>query len=1167
VLAVLAAVAGLYIVALLLWSAAGLHHVARRTSELELSAVQQQGSAAWLIKGRAPAGSLLEVGAGTTVLGRPVQEPDGSFEQSIEPRPWARNVWVRALSAGSAIPIRAEVPLSWRRSSFAPTLDTCAYFESARLLWIAGRATAHDSFSIKTALPDGPARIAIADDSGIVDALVPVDDASLIGDVHLAPILGVRSPPVACSVVSDTDAPPLVRTAVLNEPDIVDRFASAQAQAPESNEALAQGIEEMLPPATFSVTLPAAHPLVRYFADGGITAFEFLQGSVGSLDVIADDQVFETLRAQLTGLQPGLRLPETFRTRSRIRIQNQLATVEVTTRSFSAYLTGRVQLSPGIGNGIASRPLLTSFDRLTIRAGAGWRYHAVPSEIDNDAATWSGPSTLEPAASPPISITEFPQVLATVARQNTPGGATSLNAFLAEFETARQQSLAARVWRTMLVLIPLLAFWWIVRAELVPCRRRGPLSAVSVVFAVALCWRHLLDAINDVMPPLMADMESSALLVVGTVAPTPASMEGIAVALGNATGVAFWIVMLTLIGLLPLYFATLADFFSSPPDDGHDPAVPAARTIRTRIRSAITVGRVVVTASVVVLVFASAHAALRPEVQPFLDQHVFTTGAWQQIARTEALVLDASRFHGLLVPILWVFLTFCFGLRGIVFGLTCTSALWYVYTRGHTAAGDIVVGAVALSSVPLLVQVLRRIVPGRTRTRSLTIVALAFALACAYGVRAPGLWFLAAAAGLVGVGFLWITLSHVGSRDIFAALRGWMNGFLPEGVAPFASIALLAFAGILIGWPSAGPDGRLQVTDASLLLDQWSGIFAPVLGLALAFVLWEYMAARRSQVLDDRALLAGMIFYAAFLIGSTSTWLFVPVPFLVALLIARHWLFKGAKDRDPLRSSGELAPPPDPGVLHYVETQSLRSSVDAAIASLRADFQKAQVVPEEFTKRLAAYREFERTIAVGPTAATIPPFAVGQRDFPRNVVAFIEFGLLLAAVPLCISLYEYLPVSRVSYPFPIAGFLSFVVVATLKWGLFAAFFGLLYPNLRGDSGLAKGVLLFVVLATPFALPYLLGAPSLDAVRTFSLWLAQLFVFCSLLGLLAGDVRLLRENGLRVRDLQVVHRMPVLSALASTVAAAVVPTILTVVAGEIGDVVKVFIDLVRPSGTP
>jgi hypothetical protein len=83
------------------------------------------------------------------------------------------------------------------------------------------------------------------------------------------------------------------------------------------------------------------------------------------------------------------------------------------------------------------------------------------------------------------------------------------------------------------------------------------------------------------------------------------------------------------------------------------------------------------------------------------------------------------------------------------------------------------------------------------------------------------------------------------------------------------------------------------------------------------------------------------------------------------------------------------------------------------------------------------------------------------------------------------------------------------------------------------------------------------------MRPFFFWLFQVFFFCSVLGLIAGDYLILSREGLPARELRVVHNIPVLSAYASVIVAGVSTTIVALVTSRIGDVVKFFLETVLP----
>jgi hypothetical protein len=78
---------------------------------------------------------------------------------------------------------------------------------------------------------------------------------------------------------------------------------------------------------------------------------------------------------------------------------------------------------------------------------------------------------------------------------------------------------------------------------------------------------------------------------------------------------------------------------------------------------------------------------------------------------------------------------------------------------------------------------------------------------------------------------------------------------------------------------------------------------------------------------------------------------------------------------------------------------------------------------------------------------------------------------------------------------------------------------------------------------------------------FVLWAAQVFVFCTTVGLVAFDYRILRKSGFGGRELLTIHRFVALSAYGSTLAAAVGSALIAILANRVGDLTKFLIDAV------
>jgi hypothetical protein len=1136
----LAVPAGLFLVAFLVRSVTSLDRPAQRDGALQITVAQKDG-ADFEVTGDAPFGSMVEVGTGSLVLSRSFPELGGKFVTTVHLDVWAEQIWARVFPAGSGESSRGETKLTWRSHSVEPVVDVCLYLESTQLLWLAGRATPYERFEIG-GLPQTSIEkreVVGADRFGIFDALIPIVDPVLV-DVHVRDPLGSRSAPVSCAHATKSDPPPLVRTGTVNQPNVLAVVSSLSGNV-SSPSALTEVLKVTLPPVDFSVTVPAAHPYFQAFARGGISATDFLSATFGALDLVISPETIPMLEAQFASLTGG-RLAEELAPQSHVRINNGIATVDLRLRASAAEFSGRLSFSAS-NSGIGGSPFLTEHDVLTIGTDSGWRYDTLPSELNDGRAVWRGPLPVrEIVASPPRSSVELSQALERVGNRNTEP--TTIRAFLAEFEAARQGTLLSRLWRVALLLIPCASIAWILRGRMLSPSGHRELLGLVVFSASALAWPFVSDQGLILVQFLTVNTFSIFQAVTFDTPSDPVQPQHL-IEIASAPAGVLWMVFVTMVGLAPLYSSRL----------GGPSGLPNPQSDQTRIRTFVgLIPRMLL----VVLILGAILWVFRElefyRVEQFAER-LPNDSMWGQMIKLRSGVPGAILLRALLASMLCALPALLFGLRGLLLGVAYLVAAGYIILSGDSSRSTLIGALLALSAVPLVWWLFGVLLTVRRRTRA--VVAAGFLLVCVFGTHLSAQTGLTFGAAMLGLGFLWVIAAGLCRTGPAVRIGRWLDEF------PIAAAALFLVAGATIGWPMVAPGGTFRASDIAALVDHWNNLLGPVLGVALTLMLWEHAQTRNSQVLVGRTLLAGVILYAVFLVGPTTTWLLLPIPLIVAVVLA-GWLFKRESDRSALDAVQTFTDASQ--VTAYVKQRSLRAGVDTAIASLHGLFQKAKVSPEKYEQRLAAYQLFQEKSSSKTSMAQERLFAIGVNDFPNNVLSFIAIGLLLASVPLAISLYQYLPVSRVDYPFPIAGFVVFVVAATLKWGLFAAFFGLLYPNLRGETGLTKGLCFFIALAVPSAIPYILGAAGLDSVRPFALWLAQLFVFCSLLGLFASDVRLLRTGGRDIRDLKAVHRMPLLSALASSIAAAVVPTILSVAAGQADEVVKVFIQLVSPSGS-
>ncbi len=467
------------------------------------------------------------------------------------------------------------------------------------------------------------------------------------------------------------------------------------------------------------------------------------------------------------------------------------------------------------------------------------------------------------------------------------------------------------------------------------------------------------------------------------------------------------------------------------------------------------------------------------------------------------------------------------------------------------------------ASLPLVARIAARLAPFRgepSRKPASLRVAAALVLVSLLVPVLPSRLLLASAGSLLVLGLGWVIAQGLPRLGIAERLAEWSTS------SRTAFLALLLAIGLTIAWPF-----RTQAAEPGLV-DLWG--FASELGRISPFVIAAglvllLIGRGGGMFLSPHVLTAGRFLYAVFLINSSATWLFLPVPFLIGLLLASIWLFRPRSETDRLREALATDRPDLRQLIqNTIDSTELGSRFLTIQKELTGKFEKAELSPEEYDQQLSAYRDYlEKRGGLQTPASGISrrmlAFGIGEASIRANIESALKVGALLALGPLLITLYQYLPSRGVRHPHPVADLLAFLIGASTSWMLLAFFFGYFYVHLRGDTGLTKGLHLFVMVATPFAVYRLLGTPTLEQMRPFLLWAAQLFLFCTLLGLLAFDYGLLRKNGFRFKDLRLIHDLPVLSAYASTVVAAVVPAVAAILTGEVKDLVSFFLENILP----
>ena len=1098
----------------------------------------------WTVTGRTKPYMYVEVGVNQRVVDATWSIRNGSFSVPIATMP-QYDIWARVLDPATGEVIGEEtvppskIPVAWIEElmSNIPVLDVAIFIEDSDWLWVAGRAIPMTTLNLETEEGDLVAVVTV-DGFGIFDRLVP------LGNAQSPHLLRVRDGIFDSALVSDS----VVVTALPLAEIPLARIADIDLKADK-------------PVIHMQIELPSTHPYFFTLAQGYLSADKFVEASFGMLSESWQLDYTYTLSArsgigvvELTG-QWSLPIPEF----SLICAYN--------------YFNNR---------GVGSAPLFTAKDQITLHFSEirpNWFDDPLPTDLKPGTATWRGPITdygsfhvIRVGLDLPADL-QAQRWRTKPLEQPTGNEKEKLRAeekmreFLAVIEFRATGDFVRWTWRTLISLIPYVSLLWLAwRHKSGQSEAWKPITALVLVLAIWHSWGYFYFLLRFGPASWLQRIITPARYDLG-LGGTGAHVDFLADAGSNA----FWLLFILFIALVPLYMPLIEGRLDwRPITTSHQSSF--LRRIWTMMR--IAYGAIVLALLLLITQFEMWFHS--DWFQGTLEQMAYYL---QETCRL--LSFDASRT--VLQITLLVMLLFAFSGRAALWGvgLLAVSLRALSTARGYipevlapiatTINGVpwwVVVVFSGLTAYPLMLYLLRRlaaIIP-EERTRlphrllALALVFISIALA-----RIPPLWLLVTGGMLMGCAIGWLVVNGLRELELITPLANWARRW------PHFFFVILAGAALIIIWPIPKPGTALKFSDLYFLASELNRIFVYILALALILLMRDYASQRRKDrvVLDLTAMEVAIVLFAVFLVNSSRSWLFIPVPFLVGLLMVRFWLFQPiAKMRSQHSLLVKAAKNRKRLIQDILDAASAKTRFEKIRKALTKKLEAAELKPHDYKARLYEYKqEFKQELSLeqvepGYQSRDIV-FAVGETNLWRNTQIVIKYGIVLATIPLLIALYEHLPVAQVRYPYPLANLIVFFIQSIASWLLYAFFFGYYYVHLRGNSGLVKGLCLFVGLVLPFAIYRLLSAQSLEEMQPFFLWVTQVFLFCTLLGLLSEDYRLLRQNGYQMRDLLAVHNLPVLSIYASSVVAAVTPTIIAIITGRLGDVVNFFLETVLP----
>jgi hypothetical protein len=287
----------------------------------------------------------------------------------------------------------------------------------------------------------------------------------------------------------------------------------------------------------------------------------------------------------------------------------------------------------------------------------------------------------------------------------------------------------------------------------------------------------------------------------------------------------------------------------------------------------------------------------------------------------------------------------------------------------------------------------------------------------------------------------------------------------------------------------------------------------------------------------------------------------IPVAFVTGWTLIELWLLprRGAPEDVLVPVGADARRPAVDAVVDQARDAAESRAVAALERGLRKDLAAEAISPEdradrvERVKALAVNRRSSTDLGRAfSTYAGEPPWARARTFGVVGLLAGLPWMLLdvgsLFATQTTFRIVDGVASALVLLRFAVAGFVV----------------GLAYPMVRGNTGLTKGLALFVTLAVPGLCATLLPDPHAPGVLPAALLqVAQWLSFGLVLGI-AADLRQLRMAGLGWRGLGDVHNLTALTASFSTFVLAIA----TAAAAAIGTgAATVMLDSLLPQSPP
>ncbi|HYR29477.1 MAG TPA: hypothetical protein VEU30_13485 [Thermoanaerobaculia bacterium] len=232
--------------------------------------------------------------------------------------------------------------------------------------------------------------------------------------------------------------------------------------------------------------------------------------------------------------------------------------------------------------------------------------------------------------------------------------------------------------------------------------------------------------------------------------------------------------------------------------------------------------------------------------------------------------------------------------------------------------------------------------------------------------------------------------------------------------------------------------------------------------------------------------------------------------------VMRYWIFVRRRIQDAADPNVHAT------IRDLIRLNEMESALRALKREMRSKLSKAEVGFHDYAMKVDALEahvdQQRQKVSARPD---LPPAAVLSSGPPvapwKRGVESARYGLLFGIPWIVLFLREVHNYVAPQYVSDWGATLAAVIHVVAAWPLLGFVFGYFYPHLRGDTGISKGLYLFIAVTIPLFAATALASPASNAGwKALAYYALQLFIHCLFLGLVAGDYATLRASGLRWR---------------------------------------------------